>query len=59
MAVVNEDKTDDIGHDDESEETTVDSEDHMAKETKLFFIKLLCWKRVCDQEGQRLLFNGG
>jgi hypothetical protein len=54
--VVDEYKSDDVGHDNEREEAAVHGEDGMSKFPERLVIDPLCRKRVRDEERLRFFF---
>jgi hypothetical protein len=55
--VVDEYKSDDVGHDNEGEEAVVHGEDGMSKLPERLIIDPLCRKRVRDEERLRFFFR--
>jgi hypothetical protein len=56
VTVVDEYKSDDVGHDNEREEAVVHGEDGMSKLPERLLIDPLCRKRVRDEERLRFFF---
>jgi hypothetical protein len=57
VTVVDEYKSDDVGHDNEGEEAVVHGEDGMSKLPERLVIDPLCRERVRDEERLRFFFR--
>lgn len=55
MTNIDKEESDDVGHDDNGKETSVDCEDDMSELTRWFLIELLWWKKVSYLK-RRLIF---